>query len=81
MTNPAAILQALVELLVGGLTQMGSGIASGVNAFVTGLAVTGTGSEQTISVFLATVGIFGGIALAVGLTRRIFAWIQSLGAR
>lgn len=68
----------MVEILVSGITGIGQGIGSGVNSFVTALAVTGTGDTATISVFLTFVCVFAAIALGVGLTRHIFGWIESL---
>ena len=77
MTVLTTILNDIVVLLTGGLTGMGSGIATGINDFVTNLMV----SSGDISYFLGAVAIFGGVSLAVSLTRRIFSWVESLGAR
>lgn len=77
METFTTILNNLVTLLTGGLTGMGTGIGAGVNNFVQAIAI----SDGNMSIFLAMTGIFGGVALAVGLTRRIFSWIESLGAR
>lgn len=76
-----AMLEAIVELLGGGISGMATAIGSGVQDIVTNLAVTGTGSTATISTFVAFVAIFGGIGLAVGLTTKLFMWIRSLGAK
>lgn len=76
-----AILTEIVSLLTGGITGMATGIGSGVQSLVTNLFVDTSGNTQTLSVFGSVVAIFGGIALAVGLSRLIFNWIQSLGAR
>lgn len=77
MSDFLTILNNLVTLLTGGLINMGTGLGNGLNSIVTSLALDNGG----MSIFLAVIGIFGGIALAVGLTRRIFSWIESLGAR
>ena len=77
----AAILTEMIQLLTGGITGMATGIGSGVQSLVTNLFIDSTGNTQTLSVFGSVVCIFGGIALAVGLSRLIFNWIQSLGAR
>lgn len=71
------ILNNIVTLLTGGLTGMGTGIAGGINSFVQALAV----QNNSMSIFLGVVAVFGGISLAVSLTRRIFTWVESLGAR
>lgn len=41
----------------------------------------GTGGAKTLSTFGGIVAVFGGIALAVGLTTLVTKWIMSLGAR
>lgn len=71
------ILEAIIEILVGGLTQMATGIGSGVNAFATNIFLS---SDQTsLSVVAILVAVFGGIGLAVGLGRRILKWVTSFG--
>lgn len=77
----ADVLQDFIELLTGGITTMASGIGTGVNQFVTDLFLkTGTGGAvEGLSAFGSVVAIFGGVALAVGLTTLIFRWIQSIG--
>lgn len=77
----AAILTEMISLLTGGITGMATGIGSGVQSLVTNLFIDSTGQTQQLSVFGSVVCIFGGIALSVGLSRLIFNWIQSLGAR
>lgn len=77
MTLLTTILNNIVTLLTGGLTAMGTGIGTGINNFVQSLAVT----NGEMSIFLGAVAIFGGVSLAVSLTRKIFSWIESLGAR
>ena len=77
--TPAEIVQEIVEILVAGITQLGSGIGSGIQSFATALAFQGTGENQTLSVYFILVLVFAGIALAVGLTTRIFTWLSSLG--
>ena len=77
-----AILQEICEILVGGLTSLGTGIGSGINNAVQNLFITtGEGGAQTLSTFGIVIAIFGGIALAVGLTTLVTKWIMSLGAR
>lgn len=75
-----AIVTEIVSILVSGIQQLGAGIGTGVSNFVQSLAFTGTGENQTMSVFLIMVCVFAAIALAVGLTRLIFNWLQNLGA-
>lgn len=77
----ANILQEFIELLVGGISNLASGIGSGVNGFVQDLFLTvGTdGAVTGLSTFGGVVAIFGGISLAVGITTLIFNWIRSIG--
>lgn len=77
----SAVLTEFIGLLVGGITELASGIGSGVQQYVTDLFLT-TGDNGTItglSTFGGVVAIFGGIALAVGLTTLIFNWVRSIG--
>lgn len=78
----AQLLNQIVELLVGGITGMATGLGKGINQYVTDLfIVTAEGGTMSLSSFGGMVAIFGGIALAVGITRRIFNWLISLGGR
>jgi len=75
-------LGELVDLLVGAIVDLGEGIASGVASFAKALFLTTdgtTGAVTGLSVFGGIIGIFGGVALAVGITTKVFNWIQSLG--
>lgn len=75
------ILVEFIQLLVSGITELGSGIGTGVNQFVQDLflKVDAQGAVEGLSVFGGVVAIFGGVGLAVGLTTLIFNWIRSLG--
>lgn len=77
--TPTDIVQDVVDILVAGITNLGAGIGSGIQSFVTSLAFTGTGSDQTLSVYFVMVLVFAGVALAVSLTTRIFSWLSNLG--
>ena len=75
------ILSEFIQLLVGGIKDLASGVGSGVNGFVKDLflEVDSTGAISGLSSFGGIVAIFGGIALAVGITTLIFHWIRSIG--
>lgn len=80
----SGVLSEIVSILVGGLTSMAQGIASGLNEMATGLFLTGEGTQASpyaLSTFGGVVAIFAGIGLAVGLTTLVTKWIMSLGAR
>lgn len=75
------ILKDFIQLLVGGVTDLATGIGTGVNGFVKDLflEVDAQGAITGLSNFGGVVAIFGGIALAVGITTLIFNWIRSIG--
>lgn len=75
------ILKQFIQLLVGGITELATGIGSGVNGFVEDLFLTVStdGAVTGLSTFGGVVAIFGGIALATGITTLIFNWIRSIG--
>lgn len=75
------ILTEFIDLLVGGITNLATGIGSGVNGFVQDLflRVSDAGAIEGLSTFGGVVAIFGGIGLAVGITTLIFNWIRSIG--
>ena len=75
------ILSEFIQLLVGGIKDLATGVGSGVNGFVKDLflEVDSTGAISGLSTFGSIVAIFGGIALAVGITTLIFNWIRSIG--
>lgn len=78
------IVGEIVTILVSGIQNLASGIAQGLNSMAQGLFVTGTGTSSDpyqLSTFGAIVAVFGGIALAIGLTTLVTKWIMSLGAR
>ena len=76
-----AVLQEIISLLVGGLTQMATGIGSGLTALVSNifLETDGTTGAQSLSVFGGIIVVFAGIALAIGLSRFVVNWVTSLG--
>lgn len=76
-----SVLGEIIDILVGGLTRMGEGIGSGLNSMVTSLFITTTEGTTHLSTFGGVVAIFGGIALAVGLTTLVTKFIMSLGGR
>lgn len=78
-----SVLGEFVEILVGGVSGIAEGIGSGVNSFVGDLffKVGTDGAVEGLSTFGGTVAIFGGVALAVGLTTLVFNWVRSIGHR
>lgn len=75
------ILQAIIEILVGGISGVATGIGSGLSTLATSIFLTGTGESQTLSTFGVLIVCFAGISLAVGLCRWVVNFVTSLGAR
>lgn len=81
----AEVLVEFVNILVGGITQLATGIASGVATMATALFLetetssSGVTTVTGLSMFGGIVGIFAGLGLAVSITTRVYIWITSLG--
>lgn len=79
-----AVLEEFISILVSGIVSLAEGIASGVVAMASALFLeTSTTSGVTtvtgLSAFGGIVAIFAGLALAIGVTTRVYTWITSLG--
>ena len=76
----STVLTEFVNLLVGAIESLGTGIAAGVVNMAKALfLVESNGSITGLSIFGGLVAIFAGIALAVGITTRVYLWVTSLG--
>lgn len=76
----ATVLTEFVNLLVGAIESLGTGIAAGVVNMAKALfLVESQGSITGLSIFGGLVAIFAGIGLAVGITTRVYLWVTSLG--
>lgn len=78
----ANALSEFVEILVGGIVDLAEGIATGVSTMAQSLFLNvnaETGAVSGLSTFGGIVAIFAGLALAVGITTRVYTWITSLG--
>lgn len=76
-----ALLQEIIEILVGGITSIASGIGSGLTELAKSIFVTTSGETTTLSIFGGLVVVFAGISLAIGLCRWVVDWVTSLGSR
>ena len=74
-------LTDFIRILVGGISQMASGIGTGVQEAVTKLflATNESGTITGLSTFGGVTAIFAGVSLAVGFISLIFYWIQNIG--
>lgn len=83
----SSILTAIVQLLTGGLSQMASGIGTGLKEFIENIFVVvtpGTGGAAdtyALTTFASVCVIFAGVSLAIGLSRWVLNFVTSLGAR
>ena len=78
------VLGEFVTILVSGIQDLASGIAQGIVAMAQDLFLNYTESEGVVtvtglSVFGGIVAIFAGLALAIGITTRVYTWVTSLG--
>ena len=79
------IMQSIIEILVGGISGVATGIGQGLSTLAQSvfLQTTGTGDSATtsLSTFGVLVVVFAGISLAIGLSRWVVNFVASLGAR
>ena len=79
------MMKSIIEILVGGITEMAKGIGGGLSTLAQSifLQTTGEGSNATtsLSTFGILIVVFAGISLAVGLSRWVVNFVASLGAR
>ena len=78
----ANALSQFVDILVGGIVDLAEGIATGVSTMAQNLFLevdSTTHAVTGLSTFGGIVAIFAGLALAVGITSRVYLWITSLG--
>ena len=79
------IMQAIIEILVGGISGVATGIGQGLSTLAQSIFLQTTGEGASAQTSLSTFGvliiIFAGISLAIGLSRWVVNFIASLGAR
>lgn len=79
------IMQSIIEILVGGISGVASGVGEGLSTLAQSifLQTTGEGAEAVteLSTFGVLIVVFAGISLAIGLCRWVVNFISSLGAR
>ena len=79
------IMTAIIEILVGGISGVATGIGQGLSTLATSvfLQTTGEGAsaQTSLSTFGVLVVVFAGISLAIGLSRWVVNFVASLGAR
>lgn len=75
------LLQEIVGILTGGIVKMAEGIGTGLQQLVTSLflKVGDAGAIEGLSTFGIVVCVFGGVALAIGLSRFVLRWVSTFG--
>ena len=79
------IMQAIIEILVGGISGVAPGIGQGLSTLAQSVFLQTTGSGESATTSLSTFGVlvvvFAGISLAIGLSRWVVNFVASLCAR
>lgn len=73
----SAILQEIITLLTSGITQMATGIGSGLTNLVQNIFLNDDGTG--LSEFGGILILFAGLSLAIGLSRWVVNWLTSFG--
>lgn len=73
------ILNSIIEILVGGITGVSSGVGEGLSTLATSVFLSTDGAG--LSYFGKLTVCFAGIGLALGLCRWVVNWVTSLGSR
>lgn len=76
-----SILTEIINLLVGGISGVATGIGQGLSTLAQSVFLDTSGATPVLSAFGALVVIFAGISLAIGLCRWVVNFVTSLGAR
>lgn len=76
-----AILQSIIEILYGALTEGAQKLGAGISSFVQNMFFTlnTEGAISGLSAFGIIVCVFAGIALTVGIGRLIYRLLSSFG--
>lgn len=77
-----AVLKYIIALLTSGISQMATGIGTGLGNLVENifLKVGENGEITGLSTFGSVVVIFAAIGLAIGLSKLVVHWISTLGS-
>lgn len=76
------ILSQIIEILVGGITGIATGVGTGLSDLVKSIfLVTAEGGTTELSTFGVMIVVFAGISLAIGLSRWVLQFLTSLGSR
>lgn len=76
-----AIVDAIVGILTEGITGVATGVGAGLSTLAEAIFFSGTGEQQTLSVLGTLIIVFAGISLALALCRWVVNFLTSLGQR
>ena len=75
--TPQNLLSEIVQLLVGGISGIATGIGDGLSTLAQSVFIET--SDGSLTVFGSLVVIFAGVSLAIGLSRYIVNFLTSWG--
>lgn len=74
------VLQEIITILTGGISQLATGIGQGLADLVGSIFIETGADGNKLTVFGGVVIVFAGIALAIGLCRWVMSFVTSLGS-
>lgn len=78
--NIPQVMSDFIGVLISGISQLAGGLANGIVAMASALFLSTTDGQVTgLSLFGGIIAIFAGLALAVGITTKVYNWVTSLG--
>lgn len=77
----STILVEGIEVLTAGIVPYAEAFGGGLKALALSIFVDGTGESQTLGIVGGMAFLFGGLSLAVGISRWFLNWVTSLGSR
>lgn len=76
-------VQAIIEIMVSGLSGIATGLGQGIKEMIKSLfydtVTTGSDVTTSLSTFAILIISFAAIALAIGLSKRLFSFLTSFG--
>lgn len=76
-----ALVSAIIEILVSGITGVATGVGSGLSTLASNIFFVTNEGTTTLSVLGICIVAFAGISLALALCRWVLNFFSSLGAR
>lgn len=76
----SAVVTEIITTLTSGIAGIASGIGTGLTTLVKSIFLDTTGETIKLSIFGGLIVVFGGVSLAIGLSRWVVNWVTSLGA-